>query len=69
MIRSTRVSRRLAGERGRPAADLAAIASALEALARLILSHPEVADAEVNPLLCSAAGVVALDARVILRAP
>ncbi len=68
MIRSTRVSLLLAGERGRPAADLAAIASALAALARLILSHPEVADAEVNPLLCSAAGVVALDARVVLRA-
>ncbi len=69
MIRATRAGRLLAGERGRPAADLDAIASALEALARLVLSLPEVADAETNPLLCSPAGAVALDARVILREP
>ncbi|HEV8700848.1 MAG TPA: acetate--CoA ligase family protein [Candidatus Polarisedimenticolia bacterium] len=69
MIGSTGAGRRLAGGRGRPAADRSAVAATLEALARLLLSVAEVADAEVNPLLCSADGAVALDARVILHEP
>jgi len=66
MIGSTRAGRRLAGGRGLPAADAAAVARTLQALARLLLSVEEVADVEVNPLLCSAEGAVALDARVIV---
>jgi acetyltransferase len=69
MIQATRAGRRLAGERGRPAADLSAVAATLDALARLLLGVEEVADAEVNPLLCTAEGAVALDARIILREP
>ncbi len=69
MIQATRAGRRLAGERGRPAADLSAVAATLDALARLLLAVEEVADAEVNPLLCTGEGAVALDARVILREP
>jgi acetate---CoA ligase (ADP-forming) len=69
MIGSTRAGQRLVGERGRPAADPVAVAATLEALAGLLASVPEVADAEVNPLLCTAEGAVALDARVILIEP
>jgi acetyltransferase len=66
MISETRVSRLLAGARGAAAADRAALTAALAALARLLLSVPEVADVEINPLRCAADGVTALDARVLV---
>lgn len=67
MIADTRISRQLAGYRHVPAADLAAIESVLQALSRLALSLPEIAELDVNPMLADAHGVIALDARVILR--
>jgi acetyltransferase len=68
MVAQTRVAARLAGWRGAPAADLETLVAALAALARLILSLPEVEDVEVNPLRCAADGVLALDARVLVAA-
>jgi acetyltransferase len=46
--------------------DLRPVAEALASLARLILSVPEVAEVEVNPLRCAPDGCVALDARVLV---
>ena len=66
MIGRTRISRLLSGYRNRPPADLAAIAEVLIRLARLAEDLPDVAELDVNPLLADAAGVVALDARVVL---
>jgi len=66
MIESTRVARRLAGYRGRPPADLAAIANVLVRLARLATDVPELAELDINPLLADADGVLALDARARL---
>ncbi len=66
MVPQTRLSRLLAGVRGAPAVDIKAVSGALQALARLILSIPEISDVEVNPLHCAADGVVALDARVLV---
>ena len=65
MVTQTRLSRLLAGVRGAAPADAASIAATLQALGRLLLSVPGVADVEVNPLLCTPSGAVALDARVI----
>lgn len=56
----------LTGARGRPPVDLAAAAAALVALGRLAAAHPELAEIEINPLLVSASGALALDARVAL---
>ncbi|NVE96007.1 acetate--CoA ligase family protein [Altererythrobacter lutimaris] len=67
MIAATRISRQLAGYRHVPQADLVAITKVLEALSRLAVTLPEIAELDVNPLLADADGVVALDARVILR--
>jgi acyl-CoA synthetase (NDP forming) len=58
----------LHGARGRPALDADAAARALADLSRFAAAHPEVAEVEVNPLLVSARGVVALDARIVLCA-
>lgn len=63
MIRETRIHRLLAGYRDRPAADVTAIAGVLVKLGTLVLSHPELREIEINPLLADEAGVIGLDAR------
>jgi acetyltransferase len=67
MISETRISRQLSGYRDVPPAQLAVIADVLVALSDLIRLVPDIAELDVNPLLADADGVVALDARVILK--
>ena len=55
------LARLLAGYRGRRAGDVDALADAIAALSRLAL-EPDVLEAEVNPLIVTADGVVAADA-------
>lgn len=69
MIGRTRVAKRLAGYRDRPAAKLDAVAQVLIALGRIAVDLPEVAELDINPLLTDADGVLALDARVRLSPP
>jgi len=59
----------LRGARGRPPADLAAVAAAVAALTTLAAAHPEIAALEVNPLLARPDGYQALDARIVLADP
>lgn len=66
-ILRTRVSKLLAGYRNRPAADLEAISQVLIQVAHLAAELPEIAELDINPLLADAQGVIALDARVLLR--
>ncbi len=68
MMRSLRTGPLLLGARGRPALDVEAAAGALAALSRVAAAHPELAELEVNPLLVTPTGALALDARFI-RAP
>ena len=65
MLRSLRGAALLAGARGRPACDVGAAAEAAAALSRVAAAHPDVAEIEINPLLVTPDGAVALDARVI----
>ena len=65
MLRSLRIAPLLQGARGRPALDLAAAARAIAALSRVAAAHPELAELEVNPLLVTPDGCVALDARAV----
>ena len=67
VIGRTRVARLLAGYRDVPAADMAAIERVLIRLADLAVDLPEIAELDINPLLADADGVLALDARVIVR--
>jgi acetyltransferase len=69
MIARTRISRLLAGFRHVPPARTDAIADALCALGDLMISCPEIAEIDVNPLLVDAEGAVGLDARIRLGAP
>jgi acyl-CoA synthetase (NDP forming) len=69
MIAEVASLRALAGYRGRPEGDLAALAQALVALSQLAIQNgPAVAEAEVNPLMVMPRGhgVVAVDALVRL---
>ena len=70
MIDGLKLSRLLAGYRGRPAADRPALERTAAALARFYLDHREViADIEINPLMVcrDGEGAVAVDVRVIWR--
>jgi acetyltransferase len=67
MIVRTRVAKLLKGYRDVPPADMAAIEEVLVRLAALAVDLPEVAELDVNPLLADADGVLALDARIVVR--
>jgi acetyltransferase len=53
----------------RGALDLATIDAALVRLSQLVIEHPSIKDLQIDPLVISAAGAVALDARITLHAP
>ena len=65
MIRAIKGYPLLAGARGRPPADLDALADALVALSRFAAAHPEVASAEINPFIALPQGGVAVDALIM----
>lgn len=67
MITRTRVAKLLAGYRGRPPANLPAVAAALVALSDLVIEFPEIVELDINPLLADVDGVMALDARIIVQ--
>jgi acyl-CoA synthetase (NDP forming) len=66
LLRSLRSAAVLDGVRGRPAIDVTAAARAVVALGDAMTAHPEIAELEINPLLVTPHGAVALDARVAL---
>jgi acetyltransferase len=66
MVGEIRAARLLDTFRGRPAVDRAAIEDALLRLSTLMVSTPEIAELDLNPVLASAGGIVAADARVVL---
>jgi acetyltransferase len=68
MLSRTRVYRLLRGVRGMPSANLDAIALALVRLSHLVVEVPEVVELDINPLLADQFGVLALDARIHLKA-
>ena len=67
MIERTQIFRLLRGYRDRPAADLDAIALTIVKLSHLVVDLDRVAELDINPLLADANGVIALDARVVVR--
>lgn len=67
MIMRTRVASLLAGYRNRKPADIEAVCRVLIQVAHLAAELPEVAELDLNPLLADHHGVIALDARVLIR--
>lgn len=65
----TRVDRLLRGYRDRAPADRGAVGEAMVRLSQLIADVDEIAELDINPLLADADGVLALDARIVVRKP
>ena len=57
----------LLGARGRAPVALDALAEVVAHVSCLAAAHPELVELELNPVLASPAGVLALDARIVLR--
>lgn len=68
MIQATRISKLLRGYRDRPAADLEAVTLTLIKLSQLVIDLERVVELDINPLLADTSGVLALDARIVVRA-
>lgn len=68
MVHEIRSFPLLAGVRGQPPADLAAIVDALLRVSQLVTDFPEIIELDVNPLVVNPAGggATAVDARIIL---
>ncbi|MEO8718287.1 MAG: acetate--CoA ligase family protein, partial [Burkholderiales bacterium] len=66
MVAEVRGFAALRGYRNAPRGDLEALAQAVAAYSRLA-ARPDVAEAEINPLIVKAEGVVGVDALVVLR--
>lgn len=67
LISRTRVAKLLKGYRSHPAADHEAICLTLIQVAQLIVDIPEIVELDINPLFADNQGVVALDARMVVR--
>jgi acetyltransferase len=69
MMEQTRIYEALKGVRGRKPVDLAALEQLLVCFSRLVVEQPWVKEIDINPLLASPDGLLALDARVVLHPP
>ena len=69
LVRTGKAGRLVAGFRGRPAVDAAALVDLVGRLSRLGDELPEVAEIDLNPVLGLETGYVAVDARVRVRVP
>ena len=57
----------LTGFRGKPAADLPAVIDAVMGLQSCVIAHSgQIAEAEINPLICTPGGAVAADALILM---
>jgi acetyltransferase len=66
LIERTRVSRLLCAYRDVPAVKPDAVAMVLVKLAQMAADIPEIRELDINPLLADEAGVLAVDARVVI---
>ncbi len=67
MLDDLRGRRLFEGVRGRPPIDRAAVASILVNLGRLGIDHPEIVEIDLNPVLATSDGAIAVDALVIVE--
>jgi acetyl coenzyme A synthetase (ADP forming)-like protein len=67
LVTGGKAGRLVAGFRGAPAADVAALTDLVHRLGRLAEDFPEVSELDLNPVIAGPEGCVAVDARVRLR--
>jgi len=66
MIGEIRAHRVLAALRGRPAADVEALALVIVRVSQLMAERPEIAELDLNPVFALARGAAVADARIVL---
>jgi acyl-CoA synthetase (NDP forming) len=64
MVRGLRTFPLLDGYRGAPVADVAALEDVVVRIGALAAAHPAIAELDLNPVVVSPTGAVAVDARV-----
>ncbi|MBS1851052.1 MAG: bifunctional acetate--CoA ligase family protein/GNAT family N-acetyltransferase [Acidobacteria bacterium] len=69
MMEQTQIFKALKGVRGRKAVDLLALESLLVRFSQLVIEQSAIAEIDINPLIASPNGLLALDARVVLHDP
>lgn len=69
MIKQTKVAKMLKAFRGLPEVDHAAIVSVLLRISDMVAQLPEIIELDINPLFSDENGVMAVDARISVKAP
>ena len=69
LMEQTQIYRALKGIRGHKPVDLAALEELLVSFSQLVLEQSWIREIDINPLIASADGLLALDARVVLYPP
>jgi acyl-CoA synthetase (NDP forming) len=67
MIEDIRSVRLLNGFRGRPPADREAISKLLLCVSEIVESYPDIREMDLNPVIVFEKGLVAVDARIVLK--
>jgi acetyltransferase len=67
MIERTKIFEALKGVRGRPPVDIAALEELMVHFSQLVAEQPWIKELDINPLLASHEGLLALDARVLIH--
>jgi acetyltransferase len=67
MIEGTRIEKALRGVRGRAAVDMAALEQLLVRFSELIIEQRRIKEIDINPLLATPEGFLALDVRMVLH--
>jgi succinyl-CoA synthetase beta subunit len=66
MLDELRLAPLLHGVRGNPAVDLVSLAATIARFSRLAADEPALTELEINPLIASSSGIIAVDARAAL---
>jgi len=69
MMEQTRIFRALQGVRGQAPVPLAALEGILVRFSDLVVENPWIKEIDINPLIASPEGLLAVDARVVLHEP
>jgi acetyltransferase len=67
MMERTKIFAALKGVRGRPPVDIAALESLMVHFSQLVAEQPWIKELDINPLIASHEGLLALDARVLIH--
>jgi len=69
MMEQTRIYEALKGIRGRPPVNFVALEQLIVRFSQAIVEQRRIREIDINPLLVSEKGVIALDARIVLHSP